>query len=161
MTWTKHILVVANVTAMSDEWLAALEARPAKETAAFTLIVPSAPFEDGRAAARERLRIVIEHPRAAGLNVHGHLGHGDPIVAVSGAWDPQRYDEIVVSTLPMRVSKWLHAGLPQRIGELTNAPVTHVISQPRKPQIEIEILAITREQNDRPAVRAGLGTASR
>ena len=55
MTWTKHILVVANVTAMSDEWLAALEARPAKETAAFTLIVPSTPFEDGRAAARERL----------------------------------------------------------------------------------------------------------
>jgi hypothetical protein len=47
-------------------------------------------------------------------------------VAVSTAWDPQRYDEIV-------------AGLPERIGELTNAPVTHVVSQPRKPQIEIKI----------------------
>jgi hypothetical protein len=57
MTWTKHILVVANVTAMSDELLAALEARAAKEPAAFTLIVPTIPFEGGRprkAAHRDR-----------------------------------------------------------------------------------------------------------
>ena len=27
--------------------------------------------------------------------------------AVSEAWDPKRYDEIIVSTLPPDVSKWL------------------------------------------------------
>jgi len=55
---------------------------------------------------------------------------------VSNAWNPKDYDEIIVSTLPMRMSKWLHAGLPERIGQLTGAPVTHIVSQPR-PQIEI------------------------
>ena len=43
-------------------------------------------------------------------------------------WDPRRYDEIVVSTLPQMVSKWLHAGLPERIERITGARVTHVVS---------------------------------
>ena len=37
----------------------------------------------------------------------------------------------------MRFSKWLHAGLPERIGKLTGAPVTHVISQPLH-EVEVE-----------------------
>jgi hypothetical protein len=37
----------------------------------------------------------------------------------------------------MRFSKWLHAGLPERIGKLTDAPVTHVVSQPPKPEPEV------------------------
>jgi hypothetical protein len=131
--WRKHVLVVANVTAASDELLAALEARAAEKSVAFTLIVPATPSAGGRAAAKERLQGAVEHLRAAGLQVDGEVADGDPIVAVSETWDPRRYDEIVVSTLPMRVSKWLHAGLPQRIGELTGAPVTHVVSHPRPP----------------------------
>jgi hypothetical protein len=38
----------------------------------------------------------------------------------------------------MRFSKWLHAGLPERIGKVTGAPVTHVISQPARPEVELE-----------------------
>jgi hypothetical protein len=48
-------------------------------------------------------------------------------------WDPKRYDAIIVSTLPMRVSKWLRHGLQQRIAELTAAPVTHVVCEPPPP----------------------------
>jgi hypothetical protein len=73
--------------------------------------------------------------REAGLEADGTVGAPDPIVAVSDAWDPKSYDEIVVSTLPMRVSKWLHAGLPERIGKLTGAPVTHIVSEPPKPSV--------------------------
>jgi hypothetical protein len=143
--WRKHVLVVANVTAASDELLAPLEARAAEEPVAFTLIVPATSSGGGRAGAAERLSEAVEHLRAAGLQVDGEVADGDPIVAVSETWDPRRYDEIVVSTLPMRVSKWLHAGLPQRIGELTGAPVTHVVSQPRPP-VEI-VLAPPREKS--------------
>jgi hypothetical protein len=50
---------------------------------------------------------------------------------VSETWDPKRFDDIVLSTLPMRFSKWLHAGLPERVEKLTGAPVTHVVSRPR------------------------------
>ncbi len=72
----------------------------------------------------------LERLRDSGLEAGGSVGDGDPVVAVTEAWDPKRYDEIVVSTLPMRFSKWLHAGLPERVGRLTGAPVTHVISEP-------------------------------
>lgn len=133
MVLSKNILVVANVTATSDELLAALEARAAKEPAEFTLIVPATPLEGGRVAAGERLHTAIARLRAAGLEVEGHVADGNPIAAVTEAWDPGRYDEIIVSTLPMRVSNWLHASLPQRIGELTGALVTHVIARPCPP----------------------------
>jgi GABA permease len=133
--WTKNILVVANVTARSEELLAALRAQAARQHTTFTLIVPASGV--GRAAAQERLEAALEHLRAAGLEVDGRVGAGDPIVAVSEAWDPKQHDEIIVSTLPIEVSKWLHAGLPARIGELTGAPVTHVVSRPREP-IEAE-----------------------
>lgn len=137
LTWRKHILVVANVTATSDELLAALEARAQAGPAAFTLIVPAPPFGIGRAAAGQRLGAAIERLRAAGLEVDGRLAHGDPVEAVRDAWDPRRYDEIIVSTLPMRTSKWLGAALPQRIAALTGALVTHVVSQPPREPIKI------------------------
>jgi hypothetical protein len=80
------------------------------------------------------LDAAISKLSGAGLEISGEIGDVDPIVAVTETWDPRRFDEIVVSTLPMRVSKWLHAGLPERIGKLTGAPVTHVVSSPPKPQ---------------------------
>jgi hypothetical protein len=135
MTHTKKILVVANVTAVSDELLAVLQARAVQQPATFTLLVPATPSEGGGPAAAERLGAVLERLRGAGLQVEGSVADSDPVVAVSEAWDPRRYDEIVISTLPMRVSKWLYAGLPKRIADLTGALVTHVVSQPR-PHVE-------------------------
>ncbi len=136
MTWKTNVLVVANVTATSHELLDVLEARAERAPSTFTLIVPATPFGGGRAAALENLAQAIEHLRRAGLEVDGGVGDGDPIVAVTEAWDPKRYDEIIVSTLPMRFSKWLHAGLPERIAKMTGAPVTHLVSQPPKAAIE-------------------------
>jgi hypothetical protein len=130
VSWQKHILVLARVTATSDELLAALKGQAEIEPTTFTLIMPTmAPGED-RAIARARLDQALERLRSEGLEVDGMLADSDPIVAVSEAWDPNRHDEIVVSTLPMRMSKWLGSSLPQRISELTDAPVTHIVSQP-------------------------------
>jgi GABA permease len=136
MTWKRNILVVANVTATSSELFEALKAEVEKSPAAFTLIVPATPFGGGRAAARAKLEEALKQLRAAGCEAEGSVGDADPLVAVTEAWDPKRYDEIIISTLPMRVSKWLHAGLPERVGKLTGAPVTHVVSQPEKPPVE-------------------------
>lgn len=137
MAWKQQILVVANVTATSDELVEALHRQAAAGACAFTLIVPATPFGGGRQAAQEMLSRALERLREAGLEVGGGVGDGDPLVAVTEAWDPKRYDEIVISTLPMRFSKWLHAGLPERVGRLTGAPVTHVISEPHH-DIEVE-----------------------
>src|SRR5205807_10385020 len=97
-------LVVANVTATSDELIEALKSRA---PAAFTLIIPATPFGGGRDAATAKLEEALGQLRAAGLEAEGSVGNADPILAVTDAWDPKRYDEIIVSTLPMRFSKWL------------------------------------------------------
>jgi GABA permease len=133
VTWKRNVLVVANVTATSAELLDTLKARAEKERTAFLLIVPATPFGGGREAAKQKLEEATGRLRAAGLEVEGSVGDADPCLAVTDAWDPKHFDEIVVSTLPMRFSKWLHAGLPERIAKLTDAPVTHVVSQPPKP----------------------------
>jgi GABA permease len=134
MTWKRSFLVVANVTATSDELIEALKARA---PASFTLIIPATPFGGGRAAATTTLQEALGQLRAAGLEAEGSVGNADPILAVTDVWDPKKYDEIIVSTLPMRFSKWLHAGLPERIGKLTDAPVTHIVSQPARPEPEV------------------------
>jgi hypothetical protein len=136
MAWKRSVLVVANVTATSSELVSELQARGAREPTAFMLIVPATPFGGGRAAATEMLSAALAQLRDAGLEAEGAVGAADPIVAVTDAWDPKRYDEIVVSTLPMRLSKWLHAGLPERVGKVTGAPVTHIVSDPPKPALE-------------------------
>lgn len=136
MAWKRNILVVANVTATSGTLIQALASQVEKGPAAFTLIVPANPFGGGRAAAKAKLDEALEQLRGAGIEADGQVADADPLVAVSEAWDPKRYDEIIISTLPMSVSKWLHAGLPERVGKLTGAPVTHVVSEPEKPAVE-------------------------
>jgi hypothetical protein len=137
MAWKRSFLVVANVTATSERLTDALEQRAAHEPASFTLVIPATPFGGGRAAAMQKLEEALERLRAAGLEAEGSVGNADPILAVTDAWDPKRYDEIIVSTLPMAFSKWLHAGLPARIAKLTDAPVTHVVSPPERPEHEV------------------------
>lgn len=136
MAWKTCILVVANVTATSDELLDALIERSRRGPSEFMLIVPATPFGGGREAAMNKLFAAVQRLREAGLEADGSVGNPDPYVAVSEAWDPKRYDEIVVSTLPMTLSKWLHAGLPERIAKLTGARVTHRVSQPSKPAVQ-------------------------
>jgi hypothetical protein len=134
MSWQTSVLVVANVTAGSDELLEALAARAKHGPAAFTLVVPAPGGVEARASARARLEGALERMRGAGLEVDGRLGDPDPLVAVKEGWDPAAFDEIVVCTLPTGASRWLLVDLPHRVERLTGAPVTHVVArEPRPP----------------------------
>ena len=127
MAWEFSVLVVANVTAGSDELLDALRERAERNSCHFTLLVPA-----GGAEARGRLEAALERIRGAGLeHVSGQVGDQDPVVAVMEAWDPMKFDEILVSTLPTGSSRWLEANLPRRLEKLTSVPVTHVVSTPK------------------------------
>ncbi len=130
MVWTSNVLVVASVTATSRELLQALRERSESGAMAVTLVLPAPPFGEGRSAAKGRLSEALASLHDDGLAADGHLGSPDPMVAVAAAWDPNRYDEIIVSTLPAAVSKWLGADLPRRIERHTGAIVTHVVAQP-------------------------------
>ena len=130
MAWEFHVLVVANVTATSDELLNALRERASRGACRFTLLMPRE--GDG---ADGRLAEALEAMRAAGLeNVSGQVGDPDPIVATMELWDPMKFDEIVVSTLPTGSSRWLGLDLPHRLEKLTSVPVRHVVSKPRPPE---------------------------
>jgi GABA permease len=54
------------------------------------------------------------------------VGHRDPIHAVEAVLQERQFDEIVVSTLPKRISRWLGQDLPRRLEHKTQLPVTHI-----------------------------------
>lgn len=145
MVWKRQVLVVANVTATSSELLDALKDQAARASVAFTLIVPATPLHGGRTAAMQQLNEAVTLLRELGLEVDGSVGDGDPMVAVAEAWDPRRYDEIILSTLPTSASKWLQADLPRRIERHTGGLVTHVVAQP--PKLEPKTVQIRKSEN--------------
>jgi hypothetical protein len=133
MTWKANLLVVANVTADSDELLDALKARIDGAEASFHLLVPATGGgRPGREAAQAQLDAALARAREAGLDIEGEVGDADPIIAVQETWDPKRYDEVIVSTLPTDASRWLQMDLPHRIERITGCQVSHVVSIPRK-----------------------------
>jgi hypothetical protein len=131
MAWEFSLLVVANVTAGSDELIACLKKRAAEGACRFTLVMPASGAE-----ARRRLEEALERMRASGLeNVEGKVGDPDPIVAVMDMWDPMKFDEIIVSTLPTGSSRWLGLDLPHRLEKLTSVTVRHVVSHPPREEV--------------------------
>ena len=125
-----RVLVLANRTAGSPQLREALLKRRERGPIAVTLLVPAAwePQDPhgGVETGRRRVREALADLRDTGLEVHCRVGDPDPVTALREAWDPDRYDEVIVSTLPGRVSRWLQIDLPRRAGRITGVPVTHV-----------------------------------
>jgi hypothetical protein len=125
-----RVLVLANRTVDSAQLRQALLDRSERGPIVVTLLVPAAwEVQDphgGAQSAQRRLRDALNALRNDGIAVQARLGDADPIAALREAWDPERYDEVIVSTLPSRVSRWLQIDLPRRARKLTGAPVTHV-----------------------------------
>ncbi len=135
MPWKYSVLVVANVTASSDELLEALRARAAADPSRFTLLVPATGGgREGREAAGRSLSAALERLRGSDLEAEGRVGDSDPVVAVHEVWDPKEFDEVVVSTLTGGASKWLRVDMPRRIERMTGVSVTHVVASERRQQ---------------------------
>jgi hypothetical protein len=125
-----RVLVLANRTAGSPQLRDALLERRERGPIAVTLLVPAAwePQDPhgGVETGRRRVREALADLRDTGLDVQCRVGDADPVTALREAWDPDRYDEVIVSTLPGRFSRWLQIDLPRRAGRITGVPVTHV-----------------------------------
>jgi len=77
--------------------------------------------------AEEHLKRAVQRFRDAGLEVDdGKLGDPDPVAAVQDAINFKEFDEIIVSTLHRRVSRWLKLDLPHKVEHAFGKPVTHV-----------------------------------
>ena len=135
-------LVIAHQTAGSSELKEALQRRAQEDTAAeFTLIVPVtyAGFlayadnaDDARVIARAR-RIGDEAARSlneAGINVSRVIvGDELPLVALEEELQNKsfEYREIIFSTLPEPVSRWIRLDQLKQAERQFGLPVSHVI----------------------------------
>ena len=130
-----RVLVVAHKTAATPALLEAVRERAAKGDARFTLLCPKAVHGITRVAdpedapddeARDVLALALPLlERAAGSRVEGLIGVSNPLDAIQDAVNLHGFDEIIISTLPTRVSRWLHLDLPHKLNGL-GLPVTTV-----------------------------------
>jgi hypothetical protein len=126
---TRAILIVANRTAATPALLAEVRRRASEGSCRFALLVPR-PFWD---ADTEESAITLELAiplleEAARARVEALVGAEDPFLTVSAALEAEPYDEIIISTLPVRVSRWLHIDLPARVARL-GLPVTVITAR--------------------------------
>ncbi|MCW3009877.1 MAG: hypothetical protein JWO90_281 [Solirubrobacterales bacterium] len=132
-----RVLIVAHRTAANPALHEAVRRRAAQGPAAFALLVPNptrglARLTDPEDVSRSEGQAVLDHAlpmleQAAGGPVEGIVGVAEPLAAVQDAINLRGFDEVIVSTLPHRVSKWLRLDLPSKIGGL-GLPVTTVTS---------------------------------
>jgi hypothetical protein len=136
MAEKSRVLVVANRTAESPELLEALKQRAAQGECRFTLLVPATPHGIAWAAdmhaggdeAEHHREAFVEELRQEGLDVAAaKVGDPDPLAAICDECNFTEYDELIVSTLPLKLSKWLHVDLPRKAEAATGLSVTHVV----------------------------------
>lgn len=87
--------------------------------------------EQARTRSEEQLQELLRRIREHGGDAEGALGDADPMVAVESALEDQPFDEILVSTLPAGISRWLKLDLASRLERKVDVPVTVVEAEPR------------------------------
>jgi nucleotide-binding universal stress UspA family protein len=154
----RRYLVVANQTLQADELREELRKRISAGPCSFFVIVPATkaaqydpvaaggvlpqpgmwwwatyyarPVTDEEAAAqaRERLNLVLAELASMGVPVEGELGSPSPLEAIGKVCADHKIDEIIVTTLPRHVSRWLKADLPHQVERRFRLPVATVIT---------------------------------
>ena len=111
---------------------------PASGPCAFTLLVPQHrhglhrlvdPEDQGQSEAEATLELALPLlEKAAGAPVEGMVGDPEPLAAIQDAVNLHGFDEIIISTLPKRFSRWLRLDLPHKAAGL-GLPVTTVTAR--------------------------------
>ena len=135
MTPDAQVLVVAHRTAATSSLLDAVRKRAERGPATFHLVVPQHArgmhrVVDPQDAGVEETQQVLDAAlpklsEAAGSEVPGSIGDAEPLMAIHDAVNLGEYDEIIISTLPLGISRWLKLDLISKARGL-GLPVTHV-----------------------------------
>ena len=136
-----RVLVVAHKTAATPALIEAVRDRAQRGPATFTLLVPNPAHgleaildsgnHDETTEAQQVLELAIPLlEEAAGASVEGMVGDPSPMNAIQDAINIHGFDEVIISTLPARVSKWLKLDLPSKVTGL-GLPVTTVTARER------------------------------
>jgi len=135
----RRYLVVANQTLGGEPLMAQIRQLARAGPCRFHVVVPATPPRDhtwtegeARSIARRRLDAALARLRqlGAGVEVEGEVGDGNAMLAIEDAMrDEGPFDEIVLSTLPPGISRWLKLDLPHRVEAAFGRPVIHVVGE--------------------------------
>jgi bacterioferritin len=132
-------LVLANQTASSPELTSEVRKIVEKKAdAEFVLLVPATPVEDlldwqdgdNETIAKRTAQTAKEHLEGVGAKVvRTEVGDPSPVKAIEDELQrhEEKYDGIVISTLPLQRSRWVALDQPRRIERRFKLPVTHVV----------------------------------
>ena len=134
----RRVLIVAHKTAATDALLDAVRERAQRGPCVFTLLVPNTTHgmhkvvdsgdldeDEAQEVLATAVPLLCE---AAAAPVAAIIGDADPMAAVQDALNLHGFDEVIVSTLSARLSRWLHLDLPSKIAGL-GLPVTTVTAR--------------------------------
>jgi hypothetical protein len=134
----RSYMVVGNQTLDSPELAEAIRERVAAGPTSFYLVVPATAISGGRltvdedaarAAAEDRLAATLNRLHAIGVVASGEVGCEDPIQATRDGLRRRQVDEVILSTLPPGISRWLGQDIPSKLKGSIEIPVAVVTSQ--------------------------------
>ncbi len=128
-------IVVGNQTLASARLQREVKARAADGPARFHFVVPAEKANahsswtngEAHASASDRLVVALAEFTADGLDVDGEVADAHVVDAVRTATTRDHYDEIILSTLPPGLSRWIHMDLARRLERGVKLPVRHII----------------------------------
>ena len=132
------ILIVANQTLPSEALAAEVAQRIASGATVFHVVVPATPPPGGgftwdedaaRAEAETRLAAFLDGRRGQGATANGEIGDRDPVAAARDASRDRDIGEVILSTLPAGISRWLRQDVPSRMRGAVTVPVVVVEQQ--------------------------------
>ncbi len=174
----RRYLVVANQTLGGEPLLREIRACRSAEPSSFHVVVPATPVTEhgtwtegkARAVAHERLDRMLASLRAEGAAASGEVGDANPLLAIDDALRRHEIDEIIISTLPPGISRWLHQDLVHRVarrfdrlgavaavdGEVDASDPGRVVARPEHGGGRVDA-GVVDEDVDAPVVRHGIG----
>jgi nucleotide-binding universal stress UspA family protein len=95
------------------------------------LITECAPAMDEEAAAQaqHRLEQLLGRLQELGAKAEGELGHANPLKAISNVLASRQFDEVILSTLPQPISRWLRMDLPRQVQRGCGLPVAVITAR--------------------------------
>jgi cell pole-organizing protein PopZ len=134
----RRYLVVANQTLGGEHLAEKVRACLAVGPSRFHILVPATQPNDhavwtegeAQAIATRRLERALARFRELGAEAEGEIGDEAPLQAIADAVRERDFDEIILSTLPPGLSRWLRQDLPHRVERTFEVTVSHVIGEP-------------------------------
>jgi hypothetical protein len=131
-------LIVANQTLAAEQLSDKVRQLQAEGECSFHLVVPATHAKDhafhtegaDHALAEKRLEEALERFRGMGCDADGEVGDASPYLAVRDCLLADgTYDGIIVSTLPLGVSRWLKQDLVHKLERMFELPVTQITAE--------------------------------